>query len=71
MVDEAYRIDILLLVKTGTFARLPWIDDIELLLPKAKGGLVHVEHLRHLADGKIELEIFILFRLILLMKFNP
>ena len=49
------------LVKTGTFARLPWIDDIELLLPKAKGGLVHVEHLRHLADGKIELEIFILF----------
>ena len=61
MVDEAYRVDILLLVKTGTFARLPWIDDIELLLPKAKGGLVHVEHLRHLADGKIELEIFILF----------
>jgi len=29
MVDEAYRVDILLLVKTGTFARLPWIDDMD------------------------------------------
>ena len=67
MIDQAHIVDILLLVVARPVLGLTGLDDVELLLPEAQGRFVHVELVRHLADGEVKLLRFVLPSIIMMI----
>ena len=60
VVDEAYLLDVLFRILAHLVGALGLGLQVgELGLPEAKRALVEVEHLGHLSDGVVELQVFV------------
>lgn len=59
MMNDAYLLDVLLVVTANTAGILLRCNLRKLFLPKAEGGFCYAKHFRYFANGVVELEVFI------------